>query len=147
MNFSMESGEVPVVEKEIWYYAGYPRGTEPPKPVQRLMADCVEEMRPLIRPNLVYIFPRQELAHIIDASKDLTVNLAGCDQVLIFASTIGTAVDLLIRRTQGIDAAKASIMQAVGAMFIESFVNTFNKKIDAMPLPKLKSKKLHFTTT
>lgn len=131
MIFRMEGGEVPVVEKEMWYYAGFPRGVEPPEPVKKLMSECVDEMRPVIRPQLVYeVFPREELDFIINPSKDLQVNLKGCSQVLIFASTIGPLVDALIRRTQGIDAAKAGIMQAVGAMFIESFVDTFNEKIN-----------------
>lgn len=131
MIFRMEGGEVPVVEKDMWYYAGFPRGVEPPEPVKKLMSECVDEMRPVIRPQLVYeVFPRVELDFIINPSKDLQVNLKGCSQVLIFASTIGPLVDALIRRTQGIDAAKAGIMQAVGAMFIESFVDTFNEKIN-----------------
>jgi len=131
MIFSMESDQVPFAEKEVWYYAGFPRGVVPPENLQKLMKDCAEEMRPFIKPQLVYqVFDRNELSFIIDASKDLTVNMKGCSKVLIFASTIGPLVDSLIRKTQGLDAAKAGIMQACGAMFVESFVDFFNKKID-----------------
>lgn len=131
MIFSMESNQVPFVKKELWYYAGFPRGVEPPENIQKMMEECAQEMRPFIKPQLVYeIFDRSELSFIIDASKDLTVNMKDCTKVLIFASTIGPLVDSLIRRTQGVDAAKAGIMQACGAMFVESFVDFFNHKID-----------------
>lgn len=131
MIYSMDSDQVPFVEKELWYYAGFPRGVEPPENIKKLMEESGAEMRSCLKPQLVYqVFDRSQLSYIIDASKDLTVNLKGCSKVIIFASTIGPLVDSMIRRTQGIDAAKAGIMQACGAMFVESFVDSFNEKIN-----------------
>lgn len=52
-----------------------------------------------------------------------------CSSVVLFAATIGAGVDSLIRRTQVQDGARAAVMQAVGAMFIESFCDDFNDTI------------------
>lgn len=115
---------------ELYRYAGYPAKTIPPEPVVKLAEDCVREMQQVIVPKLVYeIFDREQLAYIIDTSRNLTQNMKDSKKVLLFAATIGPRVDALIRKTQYTDTAKAGLMQACGAMFIESFVNEFNDKI------------------
>ena len=48
----------------------------------------------------------------------------------MIASTIGPVADNLIRRFTKLDAAKAAIMQAAGAMFIESYLDSFNAQLE-----------------
>lgn len=64
-------------------------------------------------------------------SYDLSRNLKGCSEVFIFAATIGPLVDSFIRKNQIVDAPKAAVLQAAGAMFIEKFVDLLNEKIKA----------------
>ena len=59
-------------------------------------------------------------------SFDLGKNIKNCDYVIILASTIGSGIDLLIKKYSKIDSSFASILQATGSMFIESYVNELN---------------------
>ncbi len=63
-------------------------------------------------------------------SRHLARNLAGCSRVILIASTIGPMADNLIRRLAKLDAAKAAIMQAAGAMFIESYLDQLNAQLE-----------------
>ncbi|MBO4318865.1 MAG: hypothetical protein J5857_00135 [Treponema sp.] len=58
-------------------------------------------------------------------SHHLTINLNGCHSVYLFAATLGPEVDRLIQRETRINPAKAVMMQAAGAMFIEKFCDMF----------------------
>lgn len=63
-------------------------------------------------------------------SKYLAKNLSGCSRVMLIASTIGPMADNLIRRFTKLDAARAAIMQAAGAMFIESYLDQLNAQLE-----------------
>lgn len=63
-------------------------------------------------------------------SKYLAKNLSGCSRVMLIASTIGPLADNLIRRFTKLDAARAAIMQAAGAMFIESYLDQLNAQLE-----------------
>ena len=54
-------------------------------------------------------------------SHHLTLNLHECHSVYLFAATLGPAVDKLIQKETRINPAKAVMMQAAGAMFIERY--------------------------
>ena len=74
--------------------------------------------------------PLIKIGSIQFESKYLARNLAGCSKVILIASTIGPLADNLIRRFTKLDAAKAAIMQAAGAMFIESYLDGFNAQLE-----------------
>ena len=63
-------------------------------------------------------------------SKYLAKNLVECSRVILIASTIGPMADNLIRRFTKLDAARAAIMQAAGAMFIESYLDQLNAQLE-----------------
>ena len=54
-------------------------------------------------------------------SHHLAINLENCHSVVLFAATLGPAVDKLIQKTSRINAAKAVMLQAAGAMYIERY--------------------------
>ena len=56
-------------------------------------------------------------------SHHLLLNLHDCHSVYLFAATLGPAVDKLIQKESRINPAKAVMMQAAGAMFIEKYVD------------------------
>ncbi len=56
-------------------------------------------------------------------SHHLMLNLHDCHAVYLFAATLGPAVDKLIQKESRINPAKAVMMQAAGAMFIEKYVD------------------------
>ena len=62
-------------------------------------------------------------------SHDLSKNLKGCENIIVFAATIGIEVDRLISKYGKISPAKSLCIQAIGAERIESLCNTFNNDI------------------
>ena len=62
-------------------------------------------------------------------SKALMKNLAGCEEVIIFAATIGLEIDRLIRRYTNLSPAKALFFQAIGAERIESLCDAFCEEL------------------
>ena len=58
-------------------------------------------------------------------SKALLKNLEGCEEVIVFAATIGLELDRLIRRYTNLSPAKALFFQAIGAERIESLCDAF----------------------
>lgn len=62
-------------------------------------------------------------------SRNLSKNLADCSQVILFAATLGTGVDLLLHKYTKLQMSKAVIMQAAAAAMIEEFCDEENQKI------------------
>ncbi len=135
----MSASDVPCDTAETARYLGYAKNTPPDNSVSELISSSCAKMHVLLAPQSVYdIFP---LAHGAGSmllfagteldSVDLSRNLAGCNRVVLFAATIGPQVDALIRRTQLGGKAESAVMQAAGAMFIESFVDVLNDKLKA----------------
>ena len=147
----MEAAAVPVDMDETYRYMGFARsvvlGKEGgvPAGVQDLVESCVKQMHGTVKAQSVYTCLPLEIARPEDGSAALPVirigsiqfesrhlarNLAGCSRVILIASTIGPVADNLIRRFTKLDAAKAAIMQAAGAMFIESYLDIFNAQLE-----------------
>lgn len=59
-------------------------------------------------------------------SETLGKNLAGCDEAVIFAATVGLHMDRAIARYSRISPLKGLMMQAIGAERIESLCDAFN---------------------
>ncbi len=125
-------------------YLGYRRSSVPDSVVTELLEESIKEMHEVISPAAVYEdFPLVIKKNAEDekpvfcfgdveiASSSLYDNLKDCSHVTIFAATVGPKVDALIRKYQLIAPAKASVMQACGAMYIEQVVNLLNDSIKA----------------
>jgi hypothetical protein len=124
-------------ETETSRYLGYSKSSPPDASIAMIIHACTEGMRTVLTPQAVYdtfdiLRPADqelEFAGLKIRTVDLSRNLHGCNRVVIFAATIGVQADILIKRAQRTDSAKAAVMQATGAMFIESFVNSLNAEI------------------
>ena len=64
-------------------------------------------------------------------SRALMKNLEGCEEVIVFAATIGLEIVRLIRRYTNLSPAKALFFQAIGAERIESLCDTFCEELKA----------------
>ncbi len=62
-------------------------------------------------------------------SRALMKNLEGCEEVVIFAATVGLELDRLIRRYTSLSPAKALFFQAIGAERIESLCDAFCEEL------------------
>ncbi|MBO4858429.1 MAG: hypothetical protein J5527_07935 [Treponema sp.] len=118
-------------------YLGYRKTSLPDDQIAALIDECIRELYSVISPQAVYDFFELETVHsqtisfadVKIVSVDLARNLNGCTKVALLAATIGPQVDAAIRRCQTLNPAKASVMQAAGAMYIEKFVDLVNDEI------------------
>lgn len=63
------------------------------------------------------------------ASHSLTRNLRGCREAVVFGATLGPAVDVLMRRYSLTDMAKAVVLQACAAAFLEEYCDQIQEEI------------------
>jgi hypothetical protein len=125
-----------VNKKETLRYLGY-KGQEIDAKLLSLIDETSEELLHSISPKSVH----QELTCIVSddftvklgsltiQSKNLAKNLKGCDSAIIFAATIGSSADTLIKRYSITNLAKASVIQAAGAALIETFCDSLEESI------------------
>jgi len=63
-------------------------------------------------------------------SEMLRKNLSGCRQVILFAATIGSGIDRLIRRYEKADPQMGLLLQGLGAERVESLCDAFNEEVE-----------------
>lgn len=122
-----------VNKKEILRYAGVSHPTEE---IHSLMTDCLELSLDSLSYKVCYIelpikhYPDKiDLGFATSTSHSLIKNLDGCQSIVLFAATVGNALDRLIARYSSISPSKAFMLQAIGAERIEALCNSFNKEI------------------
>ncbi len=71
------------------------------------------------------------LGNIFTASDTVKKAIRGADRVLLFAATVGTPFDMLIRRYSSISPSKALVFQAIGAERVESLCDSFCAQMDS----------------
>lgn len=116
-------------KKEISRYAGKIDGNA-------LIDSCISEVSGKLSYNVCYqIFPLTREGNTLrfgciqTDSAALAKNLSGCDEIFIFAATIGIEIDRLIMKYSKISPVKALIFQAIGAERIEKLCDVFCKDI------------------
>ena len=62
-------------------------------------------------------------------SEKLYRNLHGCHAAVLFCATLGTSVDLLMKRYAVIDMAKATVLQACAAALLEEYCDNIQEQI------------------
>jgi hypothetical protein len=62
-------------------------------------------------------------------SKALAKNLKGCDQIVLFAATLGSGVDRLIRRYSVTEMSRAVVIQACAAAWLEEYCDECQEMI------------------
>ena len=85
-----------------------------------LIVKACSEVRRAVAPKKCFV--RVEQAALIELIKgrDLSRHLKQCDAAVLFAVTLGSGVDALLRRTQLTDMAYAGIMDAAASVAAES---------------------------
>lgn len=123
----------PICEQEIWRYAGC-KTVDPA--LQDMVYSCLDEARDALVYRVCYRrLPMTITGDICDfgefqlASHHLSINLHGCREVILFAATIGVAVDRLIAKYGRISPTKALLFQAIGAERIEALCDAFCRDV------------------
>ena len=125
-----------ISRKEIRRYLGYGKN-EGDETVNALIEECVRELTAAASPKSISrVYPLELLDHdTIDftvfktRSRNLSRNLADCEQVILFAATLGAGVDVLLHKYTKLQMSKAVIMQAAAAAMIEEYCDEENRKL------------------
>ena len=62
-------------------------------------------------------------------SKNLSRNLKGCDRAIVLGATLGTGVDMLIRKYSLTDMARVVVLQACGAAMLEEELDRWQEQM------------------
>lgn len=122
--------------REVLRYLGY-GGQSPDEQVSALLQECWDELTAAAAPRCLsrsfdLCFFEEDG---IDAScfqthsKSLRKNLEDCEQVLLFAATLGAQADLLIQKYNRLQMSKAVILQAEAAAMLEDYCNRENARL------------------
>lgn len=114
--------------KEVLRYLGF-RGHKPDEVTLKLINSAKIEIISSVQPKSIY--REFNLKYISDSiisvdgvkfnSKKLRSHLKNSDRILLFAATLGLESDVMVRRYQNVDTARAAVMQAALAAAVESF--------------------------
>ena len=127
--------------KEVYRYAGIfdKEDFVPDEQLSRLAEEAVKEVCNNMNCRSLYIrFPLTvtesdqiiydgkllydiKFGDVSFSSHFLGLNLKDCNAIYLFAATLGPAVDKAIQKASRINAAKAVMLQASGAMYIEKY--------------------------
>ena len=110
--------------REILRYAGA-RG-ETGERLQGLLEECLAECEGVFTPRVCYItLTRAEFLQIFPPSETANAWTSDCEEIILFAATVGLGIDRLIHRYASVSTAKALLFQAIGAERIEALCDTF----------------------
>lgn len=126
-----------VDRNEVLRYLGY-RGKPAGQDILDSVESCLAELKNAISPRSVSrIFPvtfRERgvsIGGIEIQSNDLLRHISGCEEAILFAATLGTQVDLLLRRYSKTDMARMVILQACAAAVTESYCDECGEQLSA----------------
>lgn len=120
--------------EEVCRYLGYKKGAQPEPKVEDLIRACTARVEQAAEPRTVSaILPLSflegnvmELGPIRVKSAALHRNLLGCQEVILFAATLGLEVDRLIARAGAGRVSEGAVYQAAGAALIEEVCDRAN---------------------
>ncbi|MGF7016490.1 cobalamin-dependent methionine synthase I [Lachnospiraceae bacterium PF1-21] len=116
-------------------YLGYQKG-EVTTVVAELIKDALQEVTEVAKPRfsnrcfpLVVDSETVTFGSVSTKSAALAENLKGCQEILVIACTLGTGIDLLIRRYSSGDMARVVVLQAASAAVLEAYLDKYNEEL------------------
>lgn len=124
-----------IKKTEIYRYLGYTKDAPTKDNVDAIVDEILQKVLENSRPKVCYKRFSLDFSDGIDfgfmkiRSRDLGINLEGCQEAIIFAATIGLFTDVQIKKESILSPARACVYQAVGATVIEAVCDDFNEWI------------------
>lgn len=123
-----------ISRREIRRYLGYGRN-EGDETVNALIEECLRELTAAASPKSISrayplkLLPEDGIDFTVfqAKSRNLSRNLKDCGQVILFAATLGTGVDVLLHKYTKLQMSKAVTMQAAAAAMIEEYCDEENR--------------------
>lgn len=122
---------------ELLRYLGYGKSQADEK-TNQLIDECEKQIIKVIEPRYTYkcfnIVSSDNNIHLKNTTlilkgKDIKNHLEGCTKCILMCATISSKVDMLIRKTQLSDMAKALIFDTMASVAIEQVCNNVDKII------------------
>ena len=131
----MEAGDIS--RQEILRYLGARRPGSWDEPLELLVEDCIGELFSKAEPRHIereFPLTLKENGEIdggcfCTRSRNLYKNLRDCSRVLVFAATLGTGVDQLLRRYSILEMSRAVVLQAAAAAAVEEYCSQVCRKL------------------
>ena len=120
--------EPPLNRQEILRYAGCGKGKADLLPLEECLLMTSGQLNYRVVCEEFNVSPAPDgilLGGILIPSLDLARSLSGCTRALLFAATIGLAMDRLITRYERVSPVHALLFHAIGSERIESLCNEF----------------------
>ncbi|MDE7084854.1 MAG: Vitamin B12 dependent methionine synthase activation subunit [Clostridia bacterium] len=113
---------------ETLRYLGYAKTVVPEEQVENLVLSCADEVLKAQDLRACYsVFDisaegeKLNLGFAEVESHSLSLNLAGCGKIVLFACTAGAGIDRLLAKYKRISPAKTAVIQAAGAALAEDW--------------------------
>ncbi len=116
------------VKEEALRYLGY-RGKAPDPATTELLDEAYTELASVSRPLSCYRLVSKNDASSLLAGNDIIKHLASSDRVIFFAATLGNAADVLIRRAEVNNMAKAVILDSLASAMTEEYCDELEAKL------------------
>ena len=125
-----------VNRREVYRYLGLGRH-EPDERTALLVEESLVELENAAAPRFfsrsypLSVLPggKLDLTCFRVESRDLSRNLKDCEEVILFAATLGTGPDLLVRRYSRLEMSRAVVVQAAAAAMIEAWCDRKNGEL------------------
>ena len=121
-----------VTMKEVCAYMRM-GGRRPDGALAARVDELVPEVRKALRP--AHVWRRVGISDVPCPSSTLLRHLAGCVSAFLVCGTLGAGVDALQRRLSAVSGADALIVQAIGAAFMERWMDETESRIQAELAP------------
>ena len=114
--------------REAIRYLGYGK-SEPDENIKKLIDSSFQELDQVAERKFYYqkysLKILNDKSLLLDTleinSRNLCKNLQGCEEVLLLGATLGAGVDRLLQKYERLDIARAVVLQACAAAYLEEF--------------------------
>ncbi len=127
------------IEYDIQQILRYAKTTENDVNTLTLINDCVNEIGEKLSYRICFskfeigcVNGMLDLGFCYTDSNDLKKHLTGCDEIIVFAATVGFALDRIVEKYTSVSPTRAYILDAIGNERIESLCDAFEKHVADM---------------